>query len=68
MGSDAKMTPVSLLNVQARWGYSEIIDSTVSHCYNGSDIPSLRATEANSDFKLRGGIVTISRLTSPEAT
>lgn len=35
---------VPLLDVLARWGYSEIIDSNTEHCYdNGRDIKGLRA-------------------------
>lgn len=32
----------TVLDVQARWGYSEITDSHFSHCYNGPDLPDLR--------------------------
>jgi hypothetical protein len=41
------MTTISLLDVQARWGYSEIFDSQFSHYYRGSDIPELREKRSN---------------------
>jgi hypothetical protein len=33
---------ISLLHVQARWGYSEIVDSNFAHYYGGHDIEALR--------------------------
>jgi hypothetical protein len=41
---DFQMTEVSLLDVQARWAYSEILDSSFSRFYDGGrDIAALRA-------------------------
>jgi len=43
-----KVQPIPLLDVLARWGYSEIVDSNFERCYdNAPDIEALRVRRRN---------------------